>query len=148
MIDRFDPACFGQRFALSIRNGDERDILELGEQRRQFGHVETTMHGRDVRDRQTPHDRQVELRNVKVDDVEFVSALGDLLEHQDVGRERVAAGGIEAQRIWPHRDQPCLRLGIAGGEERHVVAEPHEFIRQECDNSFRASVQLRRNTFI
>src|SRR4030095_5734165 len=86
------PARFRQRFALSVRNGDNGHILELGEQGRQFGHVEATVHGRDVCDRQTPNQRQMELRDMEVDDIEFVSALRDLLEHQDVRRKVIADG--------------------------------------------------------
>jgi hypothetical protein len=89
----------------------------------------------------------MKLRDVKVDDIELVSALGDLLEHQDVGRERITTAGVKPQRVRPYRNQTRLRLGIAAGEESHFVAEPHELVCQECNNSFGASVQARGNTF-
>ena len=147
MINGPYPARFRQRFALGVRNGDDRHILELGEQRRQFRHVETTVHGRDVCDGQTPHNRQMELRDMKVDDIEFVRALRDLFEHQDMRRERIANAAVEAQRVRPYRDQTRQRLGIAAGEEGHIVAQPDELVRQECDNSFGPSVQSWRNAF-
>jgi hypothetical protein len=49
--------------------------------------------------------------------------------------------------VRPYGNQTRLSLGIAAGEERHFVTEPHELVCQECDNSFRASVQARRNAF-
>src|SRR5262245_1010454 len=104
MVNGPYPARFRQRLALSIRNRNDRHILELGEQWRQFRHVETTVHGRDVCDGQTSHNRQMKLRDMKVNDIEFVSALRDFLEHQDVGRELIAYGAVEAQRVRPYRD--------------------------------------------
>jgi len=147
MMNRRYPAGVGQRFALSIGNGHDRHILEFGEQWRQFGHVETTVHGRDVCDRQTSHDRQMKLGDMKVNDIEFVSALRDFLEHEDVGRELIANGAVETQRVRPYGNQPRQRLGIAAGEERHIVAESDELVRQKCNNSFGAAVQSWGNAF-
>jgi hypothetical protein len=90
----------------------------------------------------------MELRDMKVDDIEFVSALGDLLEHQDVWRKRIEAGAIEAEGVRPYRDQTRQGLGVAAGEEGHIVAEPHDLVRQECDNPLSASVQPRRDAFV
>ena len=90
--------------------------------------------------------REVQLRDVKMDDVELIGALHHLLEHEHVRGEMIPAHRVQPERSSAPWHKCGRRLGIPAGEERHVMPQPYEFIRQKRYNSFGPAIQFRRNT--
>jgi hypothetical protein len=101
-----NPAGFRQRFPLRIRNRHDRHVMELPVQRPELWDVEPPMHCRHVCHAQPAGDRQVELRDMKVDHVEVADALCDFFQHQHMWSEEILADALEAQRVRPDRVQP------------------------------------------
>jgi hypothetical protein len=82
-----------QRRALRIRDRDERQLTELLVQRHQIGQIETAVHRGQMRRVHSTREREVQWRDVIVDDVELLRTLRDLLDHQHVRGERIDTSG-------------------------------------------------------
>ena len=67
---------------------------------------------------------------VEVQEIEFVGALPDLLQHQHVQRVRIADRAVEPQRPRPRRFELRRCARIAAGKQRHVVTERDQFLGQ------------------
>ena len=104
MIDGADPILIGNRTALRVGHGDERQIAELAVERDHFWQIEPAVQRRHVRNRQAPGNREMQRRDVKVDDIELVRALRDLFDHEQVPRERID-GLRQTQRARHRCDQ-------------------------------------------
>jgi len=106
------------------------------------------MKGRQIRDLLATACREVQIVDVKMDDVELVLALEDLFNLVDMAGDRIPAIRIKAQSLIACRNEECVGEGIGAGEQRDVVALTHEFLGQPGDNSFRTSVKTGRNTLV
>ena len=82
-----------------------------------------------MRRRHAPRQREVHGRDVKVNDVEVVGALRDLLDHQHVRGKRIGAAH-QTLRLRTRRDQGRRRARVAAGEQRDCVSLPHELVGQ------------------
>ena len=86
-------------------------------------------------------EREVQVVDVEVDDVELGARWRDLLEQQDVVRQRVDAARVEPQRPRRARHQPRRGHRVAAGEQRDVVALRHELLGQVGDDALGAAVE-------
>src|SRR5688572_21816269 len=85
--------------------------------------------------------------SVKVDHVEHVGAGPHLFELQQVENMRVLDAGVESQRRVDDRMQLCRSSRIAAGEQRDLMPLAHQLLGEIGNDSFRAPVQFRWNTF-
>jgi hypothetical protein len=86
--------------------------------------------------------------DMKVQHIEILGALPDLLEHHDMIGQSILDPGIEPQSRLGTGDQAGRRLRIAAGEKGHVVTLPHQLFRQKRYDSLGAAVQARWHAFI
>jgi hypothetical protein len=102
---------------------------------------------RHVGNAQAPGDRFVQVRDVKMDDVEVLGALGDSFHHEQMGGERIGSLTREPKGARPDRNQRRIRTRVTGGKERDTVALSNELVSEISHNTFRPAVELRWNAF-
>ena len=92
--------------------------------------------------RERLEEREMKQIDVEMEHIELVGARADLVQHREmrgnVGLERVR---IEPHCLLAHRDEARPRAGVAAREERHIVAELHERIRQVGYDPFGAAIE-------
>jgi hypothetical protein len=59
-------------------------------------------------------------------DIERVRGFHDVVDHREVESDAVVESRFEPQPARGDRSQPRAGDGVAGREQRHVHAEPHE----------------------
>ena len=111
----------------------------------EVGQVEPAVERRHRGSGDSAQQRELHEVDVEVQDVEVLRALADLLQHQQVVRQRIAHRRVEAERGGGAFDQPGARLGIAAGEEGDVVALRHQLLGQVGDDALGAAVEPGRD---
>ena len=96
VIDGRLPVHVRQRLSLIVRNRNHRHLAEFLVQRHEVGQVETTVERGDMRMATAARQREVQVINVVMNDVELVGAARYLLEQQDMMRQLIDASLIEA----------------------------------------------------
>ncbi len=104
MIHGAKPGRIGQGNSLRVRNRDDRDIRKLPVERHQFRHVQSAVQCRDVRPPEPAGHREMQLGDVKVQDVELLRTLRDGFDLQDETGEVIATAD-EALRGRANRDE-------------------------------------------
>ena len=136
---------------IAYRNGAVPEVIEEGHtgfiKWNQIGNIEPPMQGRHVRHALTPAQREMQVIDVKMDDIEFRGALKDMLEHQYLIRHLVCAVLVQPQGAPARSDQSGRRLGVPTGKERYFVTLPHQFLREMRHDPFRPAVLFWRDTF-
>ena len=89
--------------------------------------VQLAMQRRDSLVREWMDGRKLQKVDVKVNDIEFMGALADLLQHDHVVREGVLHLGVQPKSHAGAGYEFSSRLRIATGEKRDLVALLHEF---------------------
>src|SRR6188768_1055459 len=117
MMHRSDPARVGKRMTLRVGNRYQRELAILTIERNQFRQVETSVQRGEVRRREAASDREMQLRNVKVNHVEFAGALRHLLDHQHVLGKKVAPAAIEPLRPFADWCKRRTCLGVTAREQ-------------------------------
>ena len=88
-------------------------------------------------------DREMQQVDVEMQDVELPRTASHFVEHRqvrgDVGFQRC---GVQPDRALTDRYQPGGGVRIRGGEQRDVMAELHQCITENRDDSFGATVKL------
>ena len=146
VVDHAGPVHRRHGPALVERDRDQRRAGEDRVEATALGHVEPAVQRRHRAVDEVADQRIVQNVDVKVKDVEFVRHLAHRIQHHDVMRRRVLDAGIEPQGGVAERKKAGGRGRIAAGEQRHVVAEPHQFLGQIGDDPLGAPVLARRNT--
>ena len=82
---------------------------------------------------------------MKMDEIEMVRVAQQLLEHHEVMRQGILARGIEPQRLWSCRDEPCLGHRVASGEQSDLMSARNELLGEIGDDPLGSSVELRRH---
>src|SRR5262249_51955572 len=108
-----------------------------------LGQVEAAMQGRDEGGRLPRKQRKRVIVQVEMEDVEMVGSAPDLLQHRHVQSHRIPHRTVEAKRPRPDRFEASGGVGIAAGEQGHVVPEGDEFLGQPRNNPLSTTVQLR-----
>ena len=88
-----------------------------------------------------PEQREMELVDMEVQDVEVVGALAHAVQHQHVIGDRIADAGVEPQRRGHAGHQIGRRDRIAAREQRHVMAERHQFFGQVGNDPLGAAIK-------
>jgi hypothetical protein len=84
---------------------------------------------------------EVQVINMKVNDVELVSLLEHLLDQVDMVSQRVDAILVEAQSLRADGNQTCIGKGVAAGEKRNIVPLTYQFFGKPGDDALRSSIQ-------
>jgi hypothetical protein len=147
MIYGAAPFHAAQRPALRVRDRHQRNAAELPEQVGQLRHVEASVQRGQVSEVAAFRRREVEVIDVKVDDVEFVGHITDPVDHHHM-RQKLVVDGMEPERARPGRNQPRFGHGISAREQRDVVALAHQLIGEIGDDSFGSAIQSGRNAFV
>jgi hypothetical protein len=77
-------------------------------------------------------------------DIEPRRLRGDPIEHDHMVDQGIEDRRIETQGLRANRFEPRGRLGIAAGEESHVMAAANQFFREVGNHALRAAVEARR----
>jgi hypothetical protein len=87
--------------------------------------------------------------DVKMKHVEVVCIASYAFEHRKVEREvALERLRIEAYGAIACRDQPAFGLGIAGGEERDVMAQFHQCVDEMGDDAFGPAIKRGRDGLV
>ena len=81
MINSSLPVCPGQRIALRVGDGDNWHVAEDLVQGRELGNVESSMQGCDVDDLLAAAQREVQVVDVEMNDVEVTPFTEYILQH-------------------------------------------------------------------
>src|SRR5215470_16031595 len=106
------------------------------------------MEGRHVGELLATAGGEVQVVNMKMDNVEFVPVLKYLFNLMNMMGDGIPAVGIKAQSLRAEWNQVGVGQGIGTGEQCDVVALTHEFLGHPGHNPFRASVEAGRNTLV
>src|SRR5690348_8772690 len=71
----------------------------------------------------------------------FVTFLTHALQHHHMQRVGIADRAIKTQRFWPSCVKFCRSLRISAGEQRHIVPERHQLLRQPMHHSLGAAIE-------
>ena len=80
-----------------------------------------------------------------MEDVEFLRALPNLIEHQHDMRNGITRRGIKTKRPPTTRSQLGVGDGVAARKERNVVSESDKCFGQVGNDPLRAAIKTRRN---
>src|SRR5260370_35090837 len=105
--------------------------------------VEPAMHGGDERRGLTREDREREVVEMEMQDVELTGAAANLLQHRYVQRHGVAHRIVQPQRTRPHWLELGRWLRVAAGEHRDIVAEFPALLGTQRNDALRAPVSVR-----
>ncbi len=123
-------------------------IGKLAVERLQVGEIKPAVQRGQVSSAVVARQGEMEIIDVKMDQVEPVRVLKDLFEQDNVVRELVHASVVEPKRTGARSDQLGLRHRIAAGEQGDVVPLSYEFLGQIRDDALGASITVGRNAFI
>src|ERR1700733_1204448 len=104
--------------------------------------VESSVHGRNRSSRETHSQRIVENVNVKMQDVELLRHPTDLVEHDEMVRNRISYVGVKTKCLFTADLKSSRGDRVAAGEESHVVALPDEFLGEIGDDPLSSPVPL------
>src|SRR5579862_3366683 len=121
MVNRRYPVCVWDFAALAVADGNQICVRIFWEQSLIGWHIESSMQ-RDHRwCRRQSNERQCEIVQMRVNDVEIPRMLIDLMQHCQMTRLRVNRW-IEAERLRNLRDEPRTRVRVAAGEQRDLMS--------------------------
>ena len=148
VIDGSPPVRGRDRQSLMIGNRNQRITRPAPEDFLEIGNVQPSVQRRQRVRRDVLEKWKMQDVGVKVNDVELVPALAHVLKHREVrGRLRLDRIGIEAQRRIAPRDEPGVRRRVRAREQRDVVPELDQRVREIRDDALRAAVALRGHRF-
>jgi hypothetical protein len=130
VVNRRDEVRGGERGTLRIGDRDQRHIVDRSMERPQIGDIQAAMQSRQYPRGYRPKDREVEVVDVKMKDVEFARALPHLIEHHHVMRIRIANGRVKSQRLWRARDQLGRGYGIAACKQGDTMTLAYQLFGQ------------------
>src|SRR5260221_3344381 len=148
VVDGVLPVDPWQRRSLRVRDGDDGHVAEFPIQRRQVWYVEAAVKCSHGRDRQTRADREVQIVDVKVDDIEFLGVAEHELQHANMMGQLIHAVLAQTEEMLGRGDQPGASNGITTGEQGYVMSLTNQLFRQVRDNPLGSTVILGRDTFI
>ena len=129
------------RAALVVGDRNQRHVVEAEIERQQIGQILAAVQRGDGAARDRPEQRELELVDMEVQDVEVVGALAHAIEHQHVIGDRIDDAGVEPQRLGHAGHEIGRRDRIAAGEQRHVVAERDQLFGQVGDDPLGAAIK-------
>src|SRR5580692_632995 len=106
------------------------------------------MERRQVRPPQGFRDQEVQIVDVKMNDVEASAFREQLLEHHSVVGERTSKLGFESKRASAARPELRTRLRITGRKQNDLMPERDELFRQIVNDTLCSAVRLARDAFV
>ena len=141
VVDGGREVCVRHRAALGVRDRNQRHVVEAQIEREQIGQVLAAVQRGDSAACDRPEQREMELIDMEMQDVEVVGALADAIEHQHVIGDRIADAGVEPECLGHAGHEIGRRDRIAAREQRHVMAEANQFLGQVGDDPLGAAVK-------
>ena len=87
--------------------------------------------------------------DMEMQDIELLRTAFHFVEHREVsGKIRFERSRVQSDRLIAHHDQLRFRAGVCRGEQRDLVPEIDQGIRQVCDHPLGSTIELRRHGFI
>jgi hypothetical protein len=114
----------------------------------QIGQIEPPVQSGHTREPIPTRQREMQIVDVEVDDIELAATMKYLFQQADVMRELIDTGLVEAQRTRDDRDQSRRRHRIAARKERHVVTLRHELFGEIRDDPLGPAVERGRNALV
>src|SRR5262245_45466212 len=84
---------------------------------------------------------------MEVQNVELGTLTVHLFHHNEVKRGRVEGRRIQPKCTWPKGHKVSGSAGISTGEQRHVVSEPHQLLRQVGHYTLGSAIEFWRHSF-
>ena len=82
--------------------------------------------------------------SVKMNQIELIKVLNDMIYQKDFPRHGIFAPFILPQRPLARRNKPRICNRIAAGKESHIVSGANQFLSEVRDDPFRSSIVFRR----
>src|ERR1700683_340900 len=128
-----------------IGDGDQRHFAEAGIEGLEIAQILPAVQCGQGPCRQRAEKRKMEQIDVKMENVELIRTLPDLINHQHEVRNDVAHCRIKAERTGTTGSQFGAGDGIPTPKERHIVAKPDKFFGQVGNDPLSAAIETRRN---
>src|SRR5262249_27272670 len=145
MVNGADPACAGNGPPLGVRNRDHRDRGKGSEDHLVLRQVKSPVERSDEWCGLARKQGKWIVIEVKVQQIEIVNPLANLLEHGHVQRIRIADRAIQTQGLRPTCLEVRRSLRIAAREQYDLMSERDQFVGQPRNNTLGASIQPGRN---
>ena len=145
MVNGGLPVSPGQRLSLSVRDGYKRLGSKAVEYRNQVRKVEASVQRSDMWNRQIATHRKMKVSSVKMNQIELINVLNNVIYQKDFPRHGIFAAFILPERPLARCDKPRICNRIAAGKQSHVVSDANQFLSKVRDDPFRPSVMFRRN---
>src|SRR5215472_4769613 len=148
MVDGRLPVRPRQRLSLCVRDRHNRFISKSVEHRNQVWKVETSVQRSDMWNGQIATNRKMQVSSVKMNKIELINVLDDVIYQKDFPRHRVFAALILPQRALARRNEPRSCNGIAAGKQSHFVTCSNQFFCKIRNDSFGPSIMFWRHAFM
>ncbi len=149
MQDGSGPVGLGQRRALRVGNGDQRELRPAAIDPVQILDVEAAVQGGERARGHFLEQRELQHVGVEVQHVELVNAAAHLVQHRQMcGQVGLQGRGIKADGLVAHRRQAGLGGGVSAGEQRDLVAEVDQRVAEVRHDPFRSAIELRGHRFV
>src|SRR5437667_12886490 len=116
MVDGRLPVSPGQRLSLSVRDGYKRLISKPIEYRNQVRKVEASVQRSDMWNWQIATHRKMKVSSVKMNQIELINVLDDVIYQKDFPRHGIFAALIFPERPLARRNKPRICNRIAAGK--------------------------------
>ena len=146
-MDRAGEVRVRHRPALRVRDRNQRHLAEAQVEREQIRQVLTAVQRRDRAACDWPKQREMELIDMEMQDVEILGPPAHAIKHQHVIGNWIAHAGVEPQRRGYAGHEIGCRDRIAARKQRHVMAEADQFFGQVGDDPLGAAVKSWGNAF-
>jgi hypothetical protein len=149
MVDGGLPVGARKRLTLIVGDRDQRVLRPARVDPWQVLEVEPAVKRRHGARRALLEEREVDEVDMEMQDVELVLPSAHVVQLREMGREV----GLERRRVEPdrlvtHRHERGLGPRLGGREQRHLVAELRQGIRQMRHDPFRAAVEAWRHRLV
>ncbi len=143
VIHRGDEVRAGDRPSLRVGDRHQGHVAKADIERLEVGEVLPAVGRRHGPTSHVPKQRKVKLVDVEMQDVEILRIAADPVEHEHVVGDRVVDIGVETQRHRRAADQVGGGDRVPAGKQRHLVALPHQLIREVGYNSLGSAIKPR-----
>jgi hypothetical protein len=95
--------------------------------------------------RQIATQRKMKVSSVKMNQIELINVLNDVIYQKDFPRHGIFAAFIFPQRPLARCNKPRICNRIAAGKQGHVVSGANQFLSEVRHDPFRSSIVFRRH---
>src|ERR1700685_482170 len=144
-MDRRNKIGVRQWFALVVRDGNQWHFAEATIEGLEIPQILPAVQRGQGPSRQRAEQGEMKQIDVKMENVEFVGALANLIDHQHEMRNSVEHRGIKPKRATATGNQVGAGNGVAACKKRHIVAQPDKLFGQVGHDPLGAAIQTRGN---